>query len=176
MQWDASQRQDVPLIGAGGRQTICFCMHLPSSGSSSNREWSQWFSEGRSGLSHSDPASQLPSSVSFPVWFWLWIAPAGFKPWTDGKVSMPMLSELWSKTQQWNSKHLRWLEHCCESLGGQHSCFHVCSCIGQTTGTIWTRLWWQTFSVFCSCTSRKIIAWAAKRGSKGFHSHCSLPT
>lgn len=104
------------------------------------------FSEGWSSQYHSDPASQLPASVPFPVYFCLWSVPVDFKPWTDVKISMLMLSELPSEKRSGCGMQDFWLKHCYVMPGGQNSCSHVCSWIGQTTATIWNRLWWQIFS------------------------------
>lgn len=146
MQWDASQREDAPLIGAEGRRTICFCMHLPTWGSDSLREWSQWFFRR---LVKSIPFwSCFSAAFQFSFSSLFVKCSSGFQALNrcEDKCSNTFWTSIREKIWLWNSRHLRWLKHCFEMLGGQNSCFHVCSWIGQTTGTIWTRLWWPNFS------------------------------
>lgn len=148
MQWDASQRQDVPLIGAGGRRTICFCMRLPTWGSSSNREGSQRFFRRlvKSILFWSCFSAAFQCSFSSVVLFVKCSSGLQALNRCEHKYADAFWTYVREKIWLWNSRHLRWLKHCCEMLGGQNGCFHVCSWIGQTTGTVWIRLWWQNFS------------------------------
>lgn len=147
MQWDASQRQDVPLIGAGGRRTICFCMRSPTWGSSSNREGSQRFFRRlvKSILFWSCFSGAFQCSFSSVVLFVKCSSGLQALNRCEHKYADAFWTYVREKIWLWNSRHLRWLKHCCEMLGGQNGCFHVCSWIGQTTGTVWTRLWWQIF-------------------------------
>lgn len=160
MQWDASQRQYAPLIGAGGMWAICFCAHLPTWGSKQQQEIKPVIFQ-KAGQVHTILISLLSCLPVFLVQFLL---VCEVFQWVSSPEQM-WREVCWCLLNFCQEKDLavkfKIFEVTKTLLGGQSSCFRVCSWIGQTIGTIWNRLWWKKFFP----VSGKITAWAAKWGS-----------
>lgn len=146
MQWDASQRQDVPLTGAGGVWTICFCHHQAVAATGMRLVIFRRLIRSIPFWSCFSAACQYSfSSLVLVMKF-----SSRFQ--ALNRCEDKYADDFWTFVREkiwkwkWKSECLRWLKHCFELLGGQCSWLHVCSWVWQTTGTVQTRLWWEPFS------------------------------